>query len=478
MTAISRIPRTVYAVNGYTMIILKQISSAAANETASLDALRLIVDEPSCGHAVVSDDDCGSAGKSWQFPEEQFCGTIGPSVIRVAPDQHLIAVPEVAMIPGGQYFAVGTISGVGDDMVQRLVSSAWHGIKMQRRISEQQGQINQYADQVLHDFAEIDWMQKLVAHLKVCSLSNSLLETAGGLITPLRELIRAEAMGFVVADQQQDDNIPEHNDEAFPGIWIADDDNLQTVAFRLVQHYGTAARSQVVVRNRNVVWGEADQFPGATGFMLIAVHRDSRLTGWIVGVNRVYDAGTDNEYSMGANSMHTEAEFSTAEAGLLASAASILATHDHNVRLLKGNIRLSIGIIRALANAVDAKDEYTRGHSDRVARMAKHLGSLLQLTGKECQQLLMTGLLHDIGKIGIPDNVLQKDGRLTDEEFAVIQKHPVFGFNILQPVAELKFVLPGVLHHHEAFDGSGYPEGLADSDIPLVARILAISTLR
>jgi HD-GYP domain-containing protein (c-di-GMP phosphodiesterase class II) len=128
-----------------------------------------------------------------------------------------------------------------------------------------------------------------------------------------------------------------------------------------------------------------------------------------------------------------------------------------------------------MSSAIDARDAYTRGHSRRVGRYARGIGRQLQLAHDDCERLYLTGLLHDIGKIGVPDRVLLKAGRLSDDEFDLIKQHPEIGYRILEPIAELSFALPGVLHHHERIDGQGYPHGLGGEEIPFSARILAVA---
>lgn len=132
-------------------------------------------------------------------------------------------------------------------------------------------------------------------------------------------------------------------------------------------------------------------------------------------------------------------------------------------------------VIAALCATVEAKDPYTQGHSARVAWLAARIAAELGLPPQEISRLYQAGLLHDIGKIGIPDAVLQKPGRLTPEEFALIREHPVRGAAILQHVRSLAPLLPAVRWHHERLDGSGYPDGLVGEDIPLDARIMAVA---
>lgn len=132
-------------------------------------------------------------------------------------------------------------------------------------------------------------------------------------------------------------------------------------------------------------------------------------------------------------------------------------------------------VIAAMANAIEAKDKYTEGHNDRVSKLAVMLAERAGLSIMEMEQVRMGGILHDIGKIGIPDKVLNKNGPLDDDEFLMITSHPGQGEKILRPLRSLKEVGTIVLHHHERFDGRGYPTGLAGEDIPLAARIVAIA---
>ncbi len=139
------------------------------------------------------------------------------------------------------------------------------------------------------------------------------------------------------------------------------------------------------------------------------------------------------------------------------------------------NHELFLGSIRMLAAAIDEKDPYTRGHSDRVARYSMLIGKELGLSPEELDKLRISALLHDVGKIGVDDRVLKKPGALTAEEFEIMKQHPSKGANIMRPVAQLKDVLPGIELHHEHINGKGYPYGLKGDEIPLMARIIAVS---
>lgn len=130
--------------------------------------------------------------------------------------------------------------------------------------------------------------------------------------------------------------------------------------------------------------------------------------------------------------------------------------------------------IEILRHTVEAKDPYTRGHSDRVSEYAVLLGKKLNLPNEDIEKLKIGGLFHDIGKIGIPDSILLKESKLTDEEYTKIKEHPVIGYNILENADMFKNILDIIKYHHERFDGNGYPEKLSGTNIPYLARITSI----
>ena len=131
--------------------------------------------------------------------------------------------------------------------------------------------------------------------------------------------------------------------------------------------------------------------------------------------------------------------------------------------------------VQTLRNTVEAKDMYTRGHSDRVSEYSVLIGKKLGLSDKELENLRIGGLFHDIGKIGVPDSIIQKTSSLNDDEYSQIKQHPNIGVHILAHATIFKDILDIVEHHHEKYDGSGYPSKLAGDDIPYLARIAAIA---
>jgi HD-GYP domain-containing protein (c-di-GMP phosphodiesterase class II) len=168
-------------------------------------------------------------------------------------------------------------------------------------------------------------------------------------------------------------------------------------------------------------------------------------------------------------------EFDSVDAKLLNSIANESAIYLENARLFEDVHGLMMGLLHALTSAVDAKDAYTCGHSERVALLSRRLAKEIRLPDSHVDRIYMAGLLHDVGKIGVPEAVLQKTGRLTNEEFEQMKRHPGIGARILSDIKQVEDIIPGVLHHHERYDGKGYPAGLAGQSIPLMGRIICLA---
>lgn len=181
----------------------------------------------------------------------------------------------------------------------------------------------------------------------------------------------------------------------------------------------------------------------------------------VIGVLNIY---TDREHS-----------FSSHEINLFTSLASQAAIAIENARLFESLEEIYIEVITALASAIDARDAYTHGHSQRVTEYAVAIAEELGLSLAEIDIIRNAGILHDVGKIGIKEEILKKTGRLSEEERREMEYHPFIGAKILQSVKLLEPVLPLVYHHHEWYDGTGYPDGLRGEEIPLGARILSVA---
>lgn len=159
----------------------------------------------------------------------------------------------------------------------------------------------------------------------------------------------------------------------------------------------------------------------------------------------------------------------------LSSVANSAAVFLENFRLYGGMHELFLGSLRALTSSIDAKDPYTSGHSERVGLIGKRLIEILGMPAAEADRVYLCGLLHDIGKIGVPENVLRKPGRLTPYEFELVTHHSAIGAKIISGIREMEDLVPAVLGHHERMDGLGYPDGLAGDQIPFRARVLCVA---
>ena len=170
-----------------------------------------------------------------------------------------------------------------------------------------------------------------------------------------------------------------------------------------------------------------------------------------------------------------DTEISSADIKLLDAAGDHLTILLENAGLYENQHAMFIGTLRALVESIDAKDPYTSGHSERVAHLARQLAVAAGYDDDIAERVWICGLVHDVGKIGVPEAVLCKPGRLTDEEFDLIRAHPEIGHRILRDIPQMADVLPGVLSHHERWDGRGYPNGIAGEDLPLFARLIGLA---
>jgi len=178
---------------------------------------------------------------------------------------------------------------------------------------------------------------------------------------------------------------------------------------------------------------------------------------------------------LGMVSFNLKEIFRRGEMSLLISVSEQVALVISNTDLYRDLESFVINVGSSLVHAIEAKDPYTRGHSERVNRYSMLIADALDMEHEEKNVLNWASILHDIGKIGIPESILNKPGKLTTDEYETIKAHPEKGHTILKPLEQISDSLPGILHHHERYDGNGYPAGLAGEEIPLNARIIAVA---
>jgi HD-GYP domain-containing protein (c-di-GMP phosphodiesterase class II) len=174
-------------------------------------------------------------------------------------------------------------------------------------------------------------------------------------------------------------------------------------------------------------------------------------------------------------SSKTGEHYSKDDMELFGNFAAQAAVSLENTRLYERLQDTYLGAIGSLAAAIEARDPYTVGHSARVTQYAVAIAESMELPPDSVEELRLAGLLHDLGKIGVPDSILNKAGRLSEEEYSAIKMHPALSMRIIEPLPHLGNIIPIIYHHHERYDGNGYMDGKAGEKIPLGARIIAVA---
>jgi len=205
-------------------------------------------------------------------------------------------------------------------------------------------------------------------------------------------------------------------------------------------------------------WGEKAKIFALQNLIVVPLNPDGHAKGALMAWNKL------------------QGEFTSGDLKLLTTIAAQTSGVLESAFLYRQLQETFHGTVAALATAVDAKSRWTAGHSHRVTHYALLLAQGIGLVGAELEQVRLSGLMHDIGKIGVPDAILDKPDRLTDDEWAVMQRHPVIGYEILKGIRQFHGpILDGVLYHHERVDGKGYPFGLKGDEIPFMGRLLAVA---
>ncbi|MEM9585837.1 MAG: HD-GYP domain-containing protein [Planctomycetota bacterium] len=334
-------------------------------------------------------------------------------------------------------------------------------LEASRNYNEQmQSEVDALTAQVLNDFEEISLIRSLAGSMELNEMAHSVSDLVLRSLLPLAEGVGTEAIAWVGADDEQQ--------SLGEPIWSGEAVVNQPTLFKLVEEYREEAESHPVVRNNFASQPKRQAIDAGNlkELVLVQCRSEGRMHGWLIACNRRDESTTHVPWA--------QLGFTTVQASLMETATNQLAAQLHNARLLKQKEELFTDVVCALVNAVEARDPYTCGHSERVARFARQLATLRGESQAHCEHIYLTGLLHDVGKIAIPDDVLQKPGKLDRAERAIIETHTDAGWRILHELEALRDVLPGVLYHHEHFDGNGYPDGLVGEEIPLDGRILAV----
>lgn len=331
------------------------------------------------------------------------------------------------------------------------------------------------AEEVLRGYEQINFIFDVSAQIAIL---NDAEEVRRMLLLKLRHMFDAEAIYYVSADRSMLKRIDNRenmqrawathcsqssgthaNSEADPSLALGDRSEAGRYSFEgidLAPEFQVACRRLDRDRRTFVYVDEPDAESGFGTSLWGPLHDDEKGSA-VIGLIRRHRP------------------FVICDMLLLDSALTYAGHILSNLRLVEQLKRSSFEAVRALVNAIDQKDPYTAGHSERVGFLSKITGQHMGLPARQLQELEWAGLMHDIGKIGIPEGVLNKPGGLNGGEYAVIRGHPIRSFEVLRPVASLTPLLDGVLYHHENPDGSGYPKGLTGDEIPLMARIIHVT---
>lgn len=413
-------------------------------------------DQPVAGNADALDPDSAAAC-------DTVVATSRPCVVPIDGGGCAVAMPIEGSIPGDRV-AVGEVFDTAVDVLERMADLWLTAATGKQQVERLRVETDYFAEQLSDDLEELTFVRSMVEHLDMSDQSNDLLALAESTLPLLNETVRAESLSLLIAPEGIDPL------DAIPTISTGCGTFSDVLKMQIVQQFGESAKVQPVVKNRVAAAPEGKLFAGVRELILVPLESRSRQMGWLLALNRAWPDTAQPAGKCRLNPL----DFGSSEASLLSTTASILATHASNLDLFREKEQILVSVVRSLVSAIDAKDEYTCGHSERVALFGKILARQAGYDEEQCERLYLTGLLHDVGKIGVSDAVLKKDGKLTDEEFDEIKRHPDEGWAILHDLEQLRYVLPGVLYHHERVDGAGYPDGLGGSDIPLDGRVLAI----
>jgi HD-GYP domain-containing protein (c-di-GMP phosphodiesterase class II) len=326
-------------------------------------------------------------------------------------------------------------------------------------------QLADLSSHLLSTFEEITLLHRLTEHL---SISKSVTEICGLSVAWLSDVIPASCVAIWLNTDAQDHarHTRDQGDEPRPVLIAHGNCPVEETEFaRFIDRLGPRVANEPLVLNRAATSFPNWFYPEVRELISVPIREGNKLFGWLVAINHTGAGEITN----------SEVEFGTVEACLMASVATILGIHSGNITLYREQSEFFASVVRALTSAIDAKDKYTCGHSDRVARLSVRLAREVGCNTEQLNTIYLSGLLHDIGKIGIDDNVLRKPGPLTPAELEHIKTHPDLGCRILDGVKQLDQVLPVVRHHHEAWNGGGYPDGLKGEESPYLARIVAVA---
>jgi HD-GYP domain-containing protein (c-di-GMP phosphodiesterase class II) len=326
---------------------------------------------------------------------------------------------------------------------------------MQQDISELDRRTNdvyKLSQQLGESYEELSLLYKLSTNMAVDQPPRAFLEEA---CADLQEVVGLRWMALMLADDLQG------MDDLKGQLVVAGDsdcsvDVLKTVGRQLLARQPEGGIPRVIDDTRTLGMQHVSDL--ARHLLIVSLQRDGKPMGILFGGDKL--DGT---------------HMGSVDSKLCNSLANSISIFLQNTMLYEDMQAMFLGTLHALTSSIDAKDSYTHGHSERVALMSRMLATAAGFDDHTVDRVYIAGLVHDVGKIGVPESVLCKPGRLTDEEFELIKMHPRIGSRILEDIKQMQDLIPGVLYHHERWDGRGYPDGLAGEDIPMFGRLICLA---
>jgi HD-GYP domain-containing protein (c-di-GMP phosphodiesterase class II) len=314
-------------------------------------------------------------------------------------------------------------------------------------------EIEELAQQLEHSFEDLYLYDRISSQIKSLKLSEQMLHN---LIVEVVENMQVD-MAFVTLP-----NYPEFNMQIVrpeTGSRLEDPETFLTKLEALAKpHIDGTEENYFILNDSRENAAENALAPIPYRFLMVGVRHQQQLYGWL-----------------GLVAFDLDEIFRQGELRMLKAMAEQLAIVIANTDLYNDLELFTVNMVSSLVSAIEAKDAYTRGHSERVYRYSMKMARAHGLKGEAMDALKWAAILHDVGKIGVSEKILLKPGKLSDDEYARIKEHPEKGYKILKPVAQLSPSMGGILHHHERYDGKGYPHGLSGDAIPLAARMIAVA---
>jgi HD-GYP domain-containing protein (c-di-GMP phosphodiesterase class II) len=323
---------------------------------------------------------------------------------------------------------------------------------LEDRLTTQQ-EMEEMAVELTDNFEQLCFYARIAGRVRTITFSGEILKD---LVADLMDTMRTD-IAFARLPER-----PEYNSfMSTPAAskLISDKDLfIDTLIDSIPRDAPSLEENYFIVNDSRTTSGYEGHAPAPYRFLAVKMKHKGNFYGW-----------------MGLVSFNLNEIFRRSELRLLNSMAEQIAVVITNSDLYRDLERFVINMVKSLVYAIEAKDDYTRGHSERVCRYSLLMAERMGLNEERKKVLQWSSILHDSGKIGIPESILNKPWRLEDEEYQIIKNHPIKGHTILEPLEQLASSLPGMLHHHERYDGKGYPGGLKGKEIPLEARIIAVA---